>query len=255
MLDPMVDPVLQELVNLCLKLGAPTADLAILGEGNGSARAREGQFYVKASGFSMSNIGPNGFSLVNFQPILEALEGPDLSDAGVRQLLAESRAEPDRDPMPSVETFMHAYLLSLRDINFVGHTHPTPLISLLSLEGCEEIARKRLFPDEIVCCGPATAFVPYVDPGLPLARAIKQSVESFIDEFGMVPKTIWLQNHGLIAPAKTVRDVESATFMGIKSARAWLGALSSRMPLRPMTQKAIDRIHTRPDEHYRQRLI
>jgi len=255
MLALMSEPVLQELVSLCLKLGSPTADLAILGEGNASAKAGSGQFYVKASGFSMSNITASGFSLVNFEPILDALDGPDLSDAAVRSLLAESRAEPDHDPTPSVETFMHAYLLSLRDVNFVGHTHPTPLISLLSVEGCEEIARQRLFPDEIVCCGPATAFVPYVDPGLPLARAIKASVEDFIDEFGMVPKSIWLQNHGLIAPAKSVRDVESATFMGIKAARAWVGALSTGRTMRPLTSQAIDRIHTRPDEHYRQRLI
>jgi rhamnose utilization protein RhaD (predicted bifunctional aldolase and dehydrogenase) len=255
MLEKMVDPVLQDLVNLCLKLGSPTADLAILGEGNASARLGEDRFYVKASGFSMSNIGPSGFSLVNFAPILEALDGPDLSDAQVRALLADSRAEPEKDPTPSVETFMHAYLLSLRGISFVGHTHPTPLLSLLSVEGCEQIARQRLFPDEIVCCGPATAFVPYVDPGLPLARAIKQSVEAFIDEFGMVPKTIWLQNHGLITPAKSVRDVESASFMAIKAARAWLGVLASGQAVRPLTQHAIDRIHTRPDEHYRQKLI
>jgi len=125
----------------------------------------------------------------------------------------------------------------------------------LSIEGCEDFAKLRLFPDDVVCCGPATAFVPYVDPGLPLARAVKSSVEAFIDEFGMVPKTIWLQNHGLVAPAKTVRDVESASFMGVKSARAWLGALSTGRPLRPLTQDAVNRIHTRPDEHYRQKLI
>jgi len=251
----MTDPVLNELVNLCLKLGSPTADLAILGEGNASAKVGEGQFYVKASGFSMSNITSTGFALVNSRPILEALDGPDLSDAAVRSLLAESRAEPSRDPTPSVETFMHAYLLSLRDVNFVGHTHPTPLISLLSIEGCEQIAKQRLFPDEIVCCGPATAFVPYVDPGLPLARAIKASVENFIDEYGMVPKTIWLQNHGLICPAKSVRDVESASFMSIKAVRAWIGALSTGQKMRPLTQGSIERIHTRPDEHYRQKLI
>ena len=247
--------VLDELIGLSLRLGAPEADLVTLGEGNVSARIDDHHFYVKASGFSMGSISAAGFSRVKFTPILEALDGPDLSDQQVRELLKESRQDPAVDPVPSVETFMHAYLLSLRDINFVGHTHPTPLISLLSIEGSTEIARKRLFPDEIVCCGPATAFVPYVDPGLPLARAIKSSVESFIDEFGMVPKTIWLQNHGLIAPARLIRDVESASFMAAKAARAWLGALSTGRPIVSLSQESVDRIHTRPDEHYRQRLI
>jgi rhamnose utilization protein RhaD (predicted bifunctional aldolase and dehydrogenase) len=97
--------------------------------------------------------------------------------------------------------------------------------------------------------------VPYVDPGLPLARAIKASVAEFHHQHGMIPKTIWLQNHGLICPAKSVRDVESATYMSAKAARAWLGALSSGRPIVPMSQAAIDRIHTRPDEHFRQKLI
>lgn len=251
----MVPPVLQELVGLSHKLGAPGADLVILGEGNTSARVSDDRFYVKASGFSLSNITDAGFALVRFEPILDAVDGPDLSDAAVRTLLADSRVEPERDPIPSVETFMHAYLLKLHGINFVGHTHPTSLISLLAIGDCPSLARQRLFPDEIVCCGPATAFVPYVDPGLPLARAIRRSVEEFIDEFGMVPKTVWLQNHGLIAPAKSCRDVESATFMGSKAARAWLGALSTGKQIRPLPLTAIDRIHTRPDEHYRQKLI
>ncbi len=251
----MQEALTEELIELCHKLGSPSQDLAILGEGNVSGKAGEDYFLVKASGHSMGNISAAGFSRVKFAPILTALDGPDLSDTETKNLLSSCRVDPEVDPQPSVEAFMHAYLLSLEGIGYVGHTHPTPLISLLSVDGCEEIAGLRLFPDEIVCCGPATAFVPYVDPGLPLARAIRSSVEAFIAKFGMVPKTIWLQNHGLIAPAKSIRDVESATYMGEKSARAWLGALSTGKDLVPMTQQAIDRIHTRPDEHFRQKLI
>lgn len=255
MLGFMVIPILDELVALSLKLGDPLADLAILAEGNASAKADDEHFYVKASGYSMRNIGAEGFSKVLFAPILEALNGPDLTDVAVRELLSSSRADPDFYPRPSVETFMHAYLLQLPGVNFIGHTHPTPLISLLSVEGCKEIAAMRLFPDEIVCCGPATAFVPYTDPGLPLARAIKASVEEFALKYEMAPKTIWLQNHGLIAVGKSASDVESATFMAIKAARAWLGALSSGRKLNPLTEENVNRIHTRPDEHYRQELL
>jgi len=251
----MVNPVLEELVSLSHKLGDPQNDLAILAEGNASARANERNFYVKASGYSMRDIGPDGFSLVLFEPILAALRDGDLSDVEVRELLSSSRADPDVYPRPSVETFMHAYLLSLPGVSVIGHTHPTPLISLLSIPDCRWISGQRLFPDEVVCCGPATAFVPYVDPGLPLALAIKDSVEEFIEMHEMVPKTIWLQNHGLIAVGRSVADVESATFMGIKSARVWLGALSTGKDLLPLTPDSIKRIHTRPDEHYRQELL
>ncbi len=150
---------------------------------------------------------------------------------------------------------MHAYLLGLPGVSMVGHTHPTALLSLLCLEGCAEMARQRLFPDEVVCCGPAAAFVPYVDPGLPLARAIKASVELYVAEHGAVPKTIWLANHGLIALGLTEQEVESATRMSVKAARVWLSALSAQRPIQPLALEQIERIHTRPDEHYRQKLL
>lgn len=211
-------------------------------------------FWVKASGFSMREIDRAGFVRVRFAPIAEALRRDSADDEQVRNLLKSSRAE-DSQLMPSVETFMHAYLLGLPGVEFVGHTHPTALLSLLCSEEAEALSRLRLFPDEIVCCGPAAAFVPYVDPGFPLAVAIKESVERYVAEQGSLPKTIWLQNHGLIALGKSPREIESSTLMSIKAARVWLGALSTGRPISPMTSEQIARIHTRPDEHYRQKLL
>lgn len=228
----------------------------MLAEGNVSARAEEGTFYVKASGFSMRTIDETGFVLVRSQPILDAMESDaELDDAGVRALLSDSRVDTSVKVMPSVETFMHAYLLGLPDVTVVGHAHPTPLIALLALEMAENLAKKRIFPDEVVCCGPAAAFVPYVDPGLPLARAIRDSVKAYVAEYGGVPKTIWLQNHGLIALGKSNREIESAMGMSVKAARVHVATLSTGKPIHYMSESDIARIHTRPDEHYRQKLL
>jgi rhamnose utilization protein RhaD (predicted bifunctional aldolase and dehydrogenase) len=246
---------LADLVALSRVLGSPEHDLAILAEGNASAQADEGTFFVKASGFSMRGIDPEGFVLAHSRPILEALDGPDLSDDAVRALLSNCRVHKGSPRLPSVETFMHAYLLSLPDVNVIGHTHPTPLISLLSIEDADEIARKRLFPDEIVLCGPESCYVPYADPGLPLAQAIRKAVVRYAERLSSVPKTIWLQNHGLIVLGKSSREVESGTLMAAKAARAWLGALSTGRPLHPLSPSQVARIHTRPDEHYRQKLL
>jgi rhamnose utilization protein RhaD (predicted bifunctional aldolase and dehydrogenase) len=246
---------LAELVALARNLGDPTNDLAILAEGNVSGRLDNGVFLVKASGFSMRPIGPDGFVEVLSSPILAAMDGVTLDDNGVKGLLAASRAHAEVTLMPSVETFMHAYLLELPDVNVIGHTHPTPLVALLSMDGVDEIARQRIFPDEVVCCGPESCYVPYADPGLPLAQAIRAAVEDYARRQGMIPRTIWLQNHGLIALGKTVREVESATYMSAKAARVWLAALASGRTIRPLTNANIARIHTRPDEHYRQKLI
>jgi rhamnose utilization protein RhaD (predicted bifunctional aldolase and dehydrogenase) len=150
---------------------------------------------------------------------------------------------------------MHAYLLSLPGIEIVAHTHPTPLLSLLCTDYCEVICRQRLFPDEIVCCGPSACLVPYAGPGQELAQAIREGVRSYADENGALPKTIWIRNHGLICVGKSTHEVLTATRMSVKAARVWLGAIQTGKPVKTLTPEQVERIHTRPDEHYRQRLL
>jgi len=244
----------EEAAELGRKLGAAERGLAILAEGNTSAREDADTFWVKASGFSLQNIGAEGFLQIRFAPILDSIASGSASDEEVREVLKLARVE-EGALMPSVETFMHAYLLSLSGVSYVGHTHPVNLVSLLCLAEAEPMAAMRVFPDEVVCCGPASAFVPYVDPGLPLALSIKESVERYVDERGEIPKTIWMANHGLIALGNTRGEVESATYMSEKAARVRLGALSTNRSLRPLLKPEIERIHGRPDEHYRQKLL
>lgn len=198
----------------------------------------------------MASIEQDGFVSMRFTQILPALDGPALSDSQTADLLGELNGL-----KPSTEAFMHAYLLSLPGINFVGHTHPTPLLSLLCLNACETIRSQRLFPDEIVCCGPSACLVPYAGPGLELARAIRAGVQAYVLETGALPKTIWIRNHGLICIGSTPREVLTATRMSVKAARIWLGALQTGLDIVTLTPQEIERIHTRPDEHYRQRLL
>jgi L-ribulose-5-phosphate 4-epimerase len=247
--------VLEELVTLSLSLGSDRRDLAILAEGNVSVRCDDETFWVKASGMQLGQATCASFVRMKFKPILAILNGDELSDSETKLALEGSRWAPESGLMPSVETFMHAYLLTLPGVEMVGHTHPTSLLSLLCVDGVKEFARQRLFPDDVVCCGPESAFVPYVDPGLPLARAIRVSVEDYVERWSSVPKTIWLQNHGLIVLGQTRTEIESGSLMSSKAASVWLGALGSgHIPL-PLTPEQIERIHTRPDEHYRQRLL
>jgi len=249
----MSDVALCSAVELARELGGHPLDLAILAEGNTSARIDDRAFYVKASGYRMREISDEGFARVDSAVIQTALDGPDLNDADLKEVLRRSVAGSEK--MPSVETFMHGFLLSLNGVEIVGHTHPKALLSLLVLAEAPEIARQRAFPDEVVCCGPEACFVPYRDPGLPLARAIREKVEDYIERRGETPKTIWLANHGLIALGKSKEEVLSATLMSEKAAQIWLSALATGKEIVPMTTAQIDRIHRRPDEHYRQRLL
>jgi L-ribulose-5-phosphate 4-epimerase len=251
---PDAAAILSELVTFSRSLGDPARDLAILGEGNTSAQIDLETFYVKASGKQLGSADENSFVEVSLARAMDTLNGPDLSDAEVKTALLCSKVDQSNPLMPSVETFLHAYLLSLADINWVGHTHPAAVNAILCSANSKEAVSGRLFPDEVVCCGPAVCYVEYTDPGLPLARHLRMRVEEFIDVHGMVPKVILMENHGFIATGRTTRDVETATSMYVKTARILLGTYAMGGP-RFMTQENVSRIHGRPDEHYRQRQI
>lgn len=250
----MAKKILNELVTMSRNLGDPANDYVILGEGNTSARVGDETFWVKASGAGLRTIGPDGFVQVYFEPVLAMLDGPDLSDDEIKQALTGARVDPQAKGHPSVETVLHAVCLKLAGVNFAGHTHPTIVNMVTCSAAFETAVSGRLFPDEIVICGPAPVVVPYVDPGLPLAREISRRINAYIDTHGERPKTVLMQNHGFIALAPTARQVENITAMAVKAARILVGTYALGGP-HFMTPEAAKRIHTRPDEHYRQRII
>jgi rhamnose utilization protein RhaD (predicted bifunctional aldolase and dehydrogenase) len=222
--------------------------------GNTSAQIDEQSFWVKASGQSLRTLQSDGLVAVRFDAAMEMLNGPDLSDTEVRAALTAAKANPQSPGHPSVETTFHAVCLQLPDVNFVGHTHPTVVNQLTCSAAFETAFSGRLFPDEIVLCGVMPLLVPYVDPGLPLAREIQRRLYEYIDTYGERPKVILLQNHGLIALAPTAEEIENIHAMAVKAARILHGTYALGGP-HFLTPENVSRIHTRPDEHYRQTII
>ena len=226
-------------------LGDERLDLAILGEGNTSVRADEESFWVKASGTELARADNGTFVRVRFQPILEALERETLDDAGNKQLLRDATVEGTR--VPSIETFLHAMCLQLEGVRFVGHTHPTVAVSLLSSARSRELFAGSLFPDQIVVLGPAMVYVPYADPGLPLAHAVRDNLRQFMQRENRVPRVVLLENHGVIALGSTSREVLNITMMLVKVCRIAAGTLAAGGP-RFLTTHNVERIDKRPDE-------
>jgi rhamnose utilization protein RhaD (predicted bifunctional aldolase and dehydrogenase) len=246
------EEVLSQLIALSRKLGDPALDLAMLGEGNTSGRIDSESFWVKASGAELRTIDANGFVQVSFAPILALLEA-NLSDEQVKAGLESARVDPQVTRRPSVETFLHALALQIEGIQFVGHTHPTLVNAILCSQKVEEAISGRLFPDEVVYCGPAPVYIPYTDPGLSLARAVRSGIEKFYDDYNMVPKVILMQNHGLIVLGKTPGEVEHTTAMYVKAARVLLGTYALGGP-HFLSADNVARIHNRPDINYRRNL-
>lgn len=245
MTTPNPATLLEELLVLAHELGRPEADNVIIGEGNVSVRVGDGTLWIKGSGSSLRELRADQVARVNAAVISAAL-GQDLDDAAVRQTLERARLN---GAWPSVETFFHTVLYETTDAQFIGHTHPVAVCGVLCSQRAEDITR-HLMPDVIVVCGREAVFVPYTDPGVPLARAIRERVRAFQDRLGESPKVVYLQNHGLIALGKSARQVVNITAMAVKHARVLAITYTMGGP-RFLDEHHADRIHTRPDEAVR----
>jgi rhamnose utilization protein RhaD (predicted bifunctional aldolase and dehydrogenase) len=246
---------LATLLKLSHDLGREDRDLAMLGEGNTSCRIDEDTFLVKASGSSLANLREDQLVACRFSALLPLLSAGPMTDAEVEKALLDSRVDPTQ-PKPSVEAVFHAYFLSLPGIEVVGHTHPVAVNAILcGGDGpAQRFATERRFPDEIVCCGSKSVLVPYVDPGTILAQKIREETDKFIMENNRPPRVVLLQNHGLIACGATTGSVLAATLMAEKTARIFLGAAAVGGPT-ALSPRNVERIDSRPDEHYRQRML
>ena len=249
----MQNPILQDLLSLSHELGREDRGLAMLGEGNTSARLAGETFLVKASGTCLATLKEEDVVECRFSALLPLLEQESLADQQVDDALLAARSDL-KAKKPSVEAVFHAWLLSLPGIKFVGHTHAITVNQILCSPRAADFSDHRIFPDEIVCCGSASVFVPYTDPGLKLAQAIRRETDAFIQKRQRQPRVVLMQNHGLITLGATWQSVLSAMLMAEKAAKIFVGAAALGGPVF-FSAENIARIDTRPDEAYRQRAL
>lgn len=247
------DDVRAQLLQLSRELGVEARRLAILGEGNTSARIGDETFWVKASGSQLSNLDESGVVECRFAPLLDLIANDNVDDERVERELLACRVD-ENGKKPSVEAMFHADLLGLPDVHFVGHAHPIAVNAILCSSRAAQFAQGRSFPDEIVCCGEASVLVPYCDPGLALAQNIRRRVADFRAEYEAVPRVILLQNHGVITLGATPQAVLAAMLMCVKAAEIFAGACALGEP-QGLSRYEVARISGRKDEHHRQKVL
>lgn len=250
----MSEKILEQLTNMSCFLGQPEHHLAILGEGNTSARIDDKHFYIKASGTTLQTIQSSDFLCVQMEPVLALLDNSSATDEDVIKTLQSAKTDSQDKRMPSVETILHAVLYQYPPYMFIGHTHPVFVNSILCSQKAEEYIQGRTCPDHIVVLGSKSVFIPYVDPGLTLARVVRDKVKEFIEKEGYLPRAIFMENHGLIAMGPTPSKVQAITLMAEKCAQIVVGSAVCGGP-KFLSESAVRRIDTRPDEHYRQKLL
>jgi len=243
--------VRSRLVELSREFGH--ARWTILGEGNTSSRIDQKVFAVKSSGSSLGTLTEIELTECYFDTLLPVLDRKSVSELEIEEILLNSRVRPTA-LKPSVETFFHAYLLTIPGVNYVGHTHPIPVNQILCSSLGRSFAEERRFPDEVVCCGSVSLLIPYEDPGLALAVRIRRDLENFERVHGKNPKVILLGNHGVITIGQTADAVRVAMAMTVKAAEIFVGAHSLGGNI-SMPESEVYRIENRLDEEYRRKML
>lgn len=248
-----MNDTIEALLLLSHEIGREDRQLAILGEGNTSARLGSDQFVVKASGCHLGSLTCDELTVCQSSKVLALLDRRPVADEELDEVLMAARVNGE-GKRPSIETLFHAWLLTLREVNFVGHCHPLTANQVLCSPRARDFAERRLFPDEVVCCGAQSVFIPYADPGLPLAREIVERTRSFIEREACVPRLILLQNHGVIALGSSPQAVLATLLMATKAAAIFMGAAAMGGP-NFLNPQHVERIAGRLDEAYRQRQL
>ncbi|MFB3920345.1 MAG: bifunctional aldolase/short-chain dehydrogenase [Terriglobia bacterium] len=144
--------------------------------------------FVKASGFNMATIEPEGFPGLDLEYLKKLRALPDISD---EVMLEELRAHLfcAGAPTPSVEALVHSFLPP----KFIDHTHADAILALTNQVKGDVLVREALGADVIV--------LPYVRPGFKLAKAVAAAFETHPTARGMV----WCK-HGITTWGKTARE-------------------------------------------------
>ena len=245
--------VLNELIQLSLDVGREDRQLAILGEGNTSADAGDGTFWIKASGTSLSTANASSFSHIRMDAVLAYVARAEMSEEEVGVALADVLVDPTHK-RPSTETFMHAVLLHEGGAKWIAHAHPVSCNAILCSRLGAEPFLQPMFPDGIVVCGRHPAVVPYVDPGFYLGHAMRNELHRYQDAHGTNPKLMLMINHGITALGQTAQEALNIMRMADKWSRIILGTYALGGP-NPLPVVEADRIDNRLDEVYRRKML
>lgn len=197
---------MQELIWLCKRAGE-RFDLVQAAGGNASMRTASEELVVKGSGVALSAVTVDaGFATLDNTALLKLLDdlranasnGKDSTSAKTElERLANEGTERAKKSgtKPSIETLLHTLLGP-----FTLHTHPLAVTSLVCRSDWKELARE-LFPH--------AGLIPYVTPGVRLALAIYDAIETATSQ--SAARVLFLENHGLVVAAKDVKTVMDTT--------------------------------------------
>jgi rhamnose utilization protein RhaD (predicted bifunctional aldolase and dehydrogenase)/NAD(P)-dependent dehydrogenase (short-subunit alcohol dehydrogenase family) len=184
------------------------------GGGNTSVKLTEPDLFgcevqalvVKGSGTDLRTIGEAGFNHLYVDRLSLLRPRDAMSDEDMMAAMRACMLFPDRDPMPSVETPLHAMLPA----RFVAHTHDVATLSLTDTPHADENVR-RVFGNEV-------AFLEYARPGFPLAKRLAERFPGGPPEGATA---LVMEKHGLAVWGETARECYQNLHSVIEKAQAF----------------------------------
>ena len=161
--------------------------LVLHGGGNTSVKLKiknilgdeEEVLFVKGSGRDLSTIDPEGFAGLDLGFIRKFRHLAHLTDDEMQEQLSIRKVRVN-SPDPSVEALLHAFLPN----RYVDHTHADSILVLTNQKDGQNLVKQAL--------GPGVVVLPYIMPGVPLAKGVIKLYEAHPDVEAIV-----VMNHGI----------------------------------------------------------
>lgn len=148
--------------------------------------------FVKASGFNLGTIIPEGFTALDLNHLKRVCTVPEMSDDDMAAESLTHRLVPNA-AAPSIETLSHAYIPA----RYIDHTHADAVLVLTNQPDGDKLIREAL--------GEGVALVDYVKPGFKLAKSVIAAYDAHPGRHALV----WMQ-HGIMTWGETAREAYSA---------------------------------------------
>ncbi len=184
-----------ELIQVANAFGADP-EYSRAGGGNASVKV-DGVLRIKPSGVPLATLADADLVGLRNDVLLDALHSDEPVEGDpVQAAAAKALVDAPGGRRPSVEILFHALIPDA----LVLHTHPLVANALTCNTDAAALV-ERLFGDEAV-------FVPYTDPGVPLARKVEQVRDAYTARTGRpAPGITLLGNHGIIVSGNSAAEL------------------------------------------------
>lgn len=216
----MPDSSSHDLSELARAIGTHPSRLTIWNEGSCAIKTSATRYYVTAAGANLAALKAGDsveFDLTKMTDLLSA-------DTVSEEEFSAARVNPGETAPASSDALLYAYLLGFEGATMAAHVHPVEINQIACSPRVRQFADRRSVPGEITAFGSAMLLVPYVDPGLPLAKEVKRKMLLWRDRYKIIPKVVLIHNHGMIVLGNSPETLLKTIDTVIKAAQVFIGA-------------------------------